>query len=309
MFELGHLRCFIAVADELHFGRAAARLHMTQPPLSRQIQQLEHHLQVELFNRSSRSVRLTPAGRSFLAEARRIVNLSESAALAARRVASGTDGSLALGFTASTGYSVLPRLLTSAKSRLRNIDFTLKEMVTQDQLDALSSGQLDIGFVRPPVDHEELESFVLSREKLVCAMPVGHRLSRRRSISVQDFDHEPTIGYSPVEARYFYDILASIFLAANVVPKYIHYMAQIHSIMALVQADLGIALVPEAARQLHFDNILIRDIDLPQRRSIDLHLVWRRANDNPALAGFLSLARGLAEDQTSMQNGYQSIQN
>lgn len=301
MFELAHLRCFIAVADELHFGRAAARLHMTQPPLSRQIQQLEHHLQIKLFSRSSRSVRLTPAGRSFLTEARRIVNLAESAAIAARRVASGSDGTLALGFTASTGYSVLPRLLTAARVQLRNIDFTLKELVTHDQLDALSSGQLDIGLLRPPVDQDELDSFLVSREKLVCAMPVHHTLARRRTISVRDFDREPTIGYSPVEARYFYDKLASLFQAADVVPHYTHFMTQIHTILALVQAGLGIALVPEAARQLRYEGVVIREIDLGTPQTIDLHLTWRRSNDNPALAGFLTLARQMAPPPPFMQ--------
>ena len=294
MFELSHLRCFVAVADELHFGRAAGRLGMTQPPLSRQIQQLEHQLDVELLNRSSRSVRLTPAGRSFLIEARRILHLAEGAALSAKRISAGTDGSIALGFTASTGYSYLPRLLTAAHAQLRNVDFVLKEMVTVDQLDALSSGRIDVGLLRPPVDHDELDSFPVMRERLVCAMPLHHTLAKRRNVSIRDFDHEPTIGYSPFEARYFYDLVASVFQSAGSVPRYAHYMTQILSILALVQAGIGIALVPESARQLRFENVMIRDLDPSPGQPIELHFTWRRSNDNPALGAFLVLARELA---------------
>lgn len=291
MFELSHLRCFAAVADELHFGRAAARLHMTQPPLSRQIQQLEHQVGVELLNRSSRSVKLTPAGRSFLIEVRRILNLAESASLSARRIAEGRDGALAVGFTASASYSFLPQLLTAAKVPLRNIDFTLKEMVTQEQLEALSSGQIDVGLMRPVVGHEELDFFVVARERLVCAIPIDHPLARRRTITAQDFDQETCIGYSPVEARYFYDLLAAVFLSVGVTPRYIHYMSQIHAILALVQAGLGIALVPESARQLQFESMVIREVELSLPQPVTLSVAWRRNNDNPALNGFLTLLR------------------
>ena len=299
MFELVHLRSFVAVADELHFGRAAARLHMTQPPLSRQIQQLEHQVGVDLLNRSSRSVKLTPAGRSFLTEARRILNLAESASLSARRIAEGRDGTLALGFTASASYSFLPQLLTAARVPLRNIDFTLKEMVTQEQLEALSSGQIDVGLLRSTVDHDELDSFVVSREKLVCAVPIDHALARRRNITLRDFEHEICIGYSPVEARYFYDLLAAIFLPTGISPRYAHYMSQIHAILALVQAGLGIALVPESAQQLKFESMAIRDVEVNMRRPVTLSVAWRRNNDNPALKGLLTLLRTMAENEAT----------
>ena len=128
-FELRQLRCFVAAAEELHFGRAAARMNMTQPPLSRQIQLLEHVLGVKLLDRTSRAVKLTPAGRVFLLEARRILRLTESAALATRRIASGEAGTITLGFTAASGYSFLPRLLLQRASHAPNIDVALKEMV------------------------------------------------------------------------------------------------------------------------------------------------------------------------------------
>lgn len=291
MFELSHLRCFIAVADELHFGRAAARLHMTQPPLSRQIQQLEFLLDVELLTRSSRSVRLTPAGRSFLAEARRLLNLAESAALSARRVANGTDGSLAVGFTASVSYSFLPQLLVAARVPLKNINFTLKEMVTQEQIAALSAGVLDVALVRPLVDNEELETVTVARERLVCAAPIDHVLARRRTVRLADFDHEACIGYSPTEARYFYDLTAGAFLAEGVAPRHVQYMAQVHAILGLVQAGLGVALVPESARRLRFEGVVLREVEMAQSPPVEVCAVWRRASENPALKGFLQLLR------------------
>src|SRR6478752_2927473 len=136
-FELRQLRCFVAAAEELHFGRAAQRLNMTQSPLSRQIQLLEHILDVKLLERTSRSVALTPAGRVFLIEARRIVRLAESAALSARRVAQGDAGRVAIGFTAVSGYSLLPEIVARARATLPNIELELREMVSGEQIDAL----------------------------------------------------------------------------------------------------------------------------------------------------------------------------
>ena len=129
MFELSQLRCFVAAAEELHFGRAAKRLNMTQSPLSRQIQLLERILDVTLLERTSRNVALTPAGRVFLVEAQRIVRLAENAALAARRVAKGDAGKVAIGFTAVSGYSLVPGIVARARSALPNIDLELHEMV------------------------------------------------------------------------------------------------------------------------------------------------------------------------------------
>src|SRR5471030_3563579 len=143
-FELHQIRCFVAVADTLHFGKAAARMNMTQPPLSRQIQLLEHVLGVKLLDRTSRAVKLTPAGRVFLLEARRILRLTESAALATRRIASGEAGTITLGFTAASGYSFLPRLISTCTSRLPNVNVALKEMVSSEQTEAILTGRIDV---------------------------------------------------------------------------------------------------------------------------------------------------------------------
>ena len=179
MFELSQLRCFVAAAEELHFGRAAQRLNMTQSPLSRQIQLLERILDVTLLERTSRNVALTPAGRVFLIEARRIVRLAESAQLSARRVARGDAGKVAIGFTAISGYSLIPQIVAQARAALPNIELELREMVTTDQVDALLTGLIDIGFVRPPVTRHEFDTALVLNEPLMAALPA------RRSASGQ----------------------------------------------------------------------------------------------------------------------------
>jgi DNA-binding transcriptional LysR family regulator len=182
MFDLSQLRCFVAVAEELHFGRAAARLNMTQPPLSRQIQVLEHIIDAPLLERTSRSVKLTPAGRSFLPEARRILKLAETASQVARRIALGKSGSLKIGYTAAASYGFLPDLISACRARLPEVDFSLKEMVSGEQLEALGSGQIDAGLLRPPIARPELATRRVLAEPLLAAIPKKHPLAARETL-------------------------------------------------------------------------------------------------------------------------------
>ena len=290
MFELSHLRCFIAVAEELHFGRAAARLNMTQPPLSRQVQILEHLLDIVLLERTSRSVKLSPAGRAFLPEARRIITLAEGAGLAAKRVARGDAGSIGLACTAAAGYGLLPRLLAFAASAMPGIDVILKEMVTAEQMEALATGRIDLGLVRRPFDSKLVENVCILREPLRMALPIGHRLAIGPEPTIADLDREDLVMWSPVESRYFYDLVSGLCAAAGAAPAYVQHVSQLHTILALVNAGQGVALVPEAARALHFDKVVLRPIRSADRRAqamAELHLVWRRDNSNPSLPAFL----------------------
>ena len=288
MFELSQLRCFVALAEELHFGRAATRMHMTQPPLSRQIQLLEHHIGAQLLARSSRNVRLTRAGRSFLPEAREILRLAESASLAARRVSRGDAGAITIGFTASSGYRFLPDLILACRKELPDVDLNLKEMVTLDQITALASGRLDLALLRPSVAAAEFETRCVAREPLILALPEGHPLARGRAPALADFDQAPFLTYSPIEARYFHDLVADTFARAGVHPNYTQQVTQIHSILAFVKAGLGAALVPEAATSLRFEGVVFRPVDkIRPARPVELFVAWRGDNDNPALAKLL----------------------
>jgi DNA-binding transcriptional LysR family regulator len=307
MFDLNQLRCFVAVAEELHFGRAAARLNMTQPPLSRQVQILERILDVALFERTSRSVRLTPAGQSFLVEARRLLKQAEGAALLARRVAAGRAGAIGIGFTATSAHSCLPDLVAACRRRLPDVTLVLREMVSGDQFEALGNGQIDAGLLRPPVVQAGTASFRVAEERLMAALPEDHPLAKAPSLSLRDFAGEPFIMYAPYEARYFHDLVIELFARSGLLPDYVQHLSQIHSILALVRSGLGISIVPEAALHLYSRGVVLRPLDLAAPRSAELYIAWRQDNDNPLLPAILDIARGLAEQHRPADTEVASI--
>ncbi|MDT2005411.1 LysR family transcriptional regulator [Rhodococcus opacus] len=289
MFSLNQLTQFVAVAEELHFGRAAERLHMTQPPLSRQIQLLEKDLDVQLFDRSSRAVKLTPAGKAFMADARRLLQQSERAALSVRKTSQGRSGILRVGFTGGSVYSGLETVLTSAQAVIEDVEVELRELVTMDQLEALSEGSLDLGLVRPPVTRPHLSSRTLIRESLVAAIPPSHELAHvDRPIDVTDLHGVDLVMYTPTESRYFFELLSSVFHEASVAPVVVQYVHQFHTMLALVNLGRGIALVPESASKMHFDGVAYRPITFVRPAQVELDLVWRINNENPALDRLLS---------------------
>ena len=290
MFELSQLRCFVAVAEELHFGRAAERLHLTQPPVSRQIQVLERVLDVALLNRTSRAVRLTPAGRRFLTEARRILRLSDEAAATARRVVAGQAGSVTLGFTAAAAYRTLPDLVRAARTRLPEADILLKEMVSAAQAEALGAQAIDLGLMRPPLPPAADGALRIARETLVAALPDDHPLAAGASVTARDLAAEPLIAYAPDEARYFHDLVGDYFAEADLSPRAVQHLAQIHTILSLVRSGLGLALVPDSAASLRVAGVTLRPLVPPPRRPVDLYLVWRSGNDNPLIPILAELA-------------------
>jgi DNA-binding transcriptional LysR family regulator len=289
MFELSQLRCFVAAAEELHFGRAARRLNMTQSPLSRQVQLLERVLGVTLLERTSRHVRLTPAGQVFVIEARRIVRLAESAALSARRVAKGDGGKVAIGFTAVSGYSLVPRIVAQARATLPNVELALREMVSGDQADALLTGLIDVGLVRPPVDRQRFETACLVREPLVVALPPGDLRQSQPSLALSDFQGEPVVMYSRQGAGYFHDMLVRLFEDAQISPNYVQHVTQIHSMLGLVHAGVAAAIVPQSATGLHLRDVEFRTLVTEPAAPSELYLAWRGDNANPALEAVRSL--------------------
>lgn len=283
MFELNQLRCFTAVATELNFRRGAERLNMTQPPLSRQIQLLEHQLGVRLLERTKRSVRLTPAGRAFLPEAEELLRRAQTVALAARRVATGDAGSVAIGFVAGAIYRLLPRIVAAARALLPDIDLVLKEMTTIEQLEALASRRIDLGLVRPALDRRGLEGECVVSEPFVVAVPQHHPLAARRRLTLAMLAGQPLITYSPSDWQPFYELLAGAFRMAGVTPRFIQFLGSTHAILALVNTGMGLALVPQSASRLQFEQVAFRPVGLDPGVRAELHLVWRGENDNPAL--------------------------
>ena len=283
MFEMSQLRCFVAVAEELHFSRAAERLHMTQPPLSRQISLLEHHVGVQLVERSSRVVRLTAAGRAFFPEAVRILRISEEDAFSARRAAKGEQGTLAIGFTSASGYSLLPEVVRRLRECAPDISLTLKELVSTAQVEALNAGELDLGLLRPHAMNDELESELIVTESLMLAIPEREAAQWPQEPTLDCLHGKPFVMYSPYEARPFYVMLSERFARAGVVPDIIEHIGQVHTMLALVRAGVGAALIAEGASRLLFDGIVMRRM---ATEPVETVCTYRKDNDNPVLQLF-----------------------
>lgn len=290
MFEFHQLRCFVAVAEHLHFGQAAAQLNMTQPPLSRQIQLLERAVGVTLFDRTSRSVRLTPAGRVFLPEAKRILRLADSALKWTRRVWRGEAGTLRIGFTAASGYGMLPALIRRVRAIMPDIDLVLREMVTRVQIEALDSGVLDLGFMRPSAECRRFTVRDHATEAMVVALPAADAACTSAPMPLARLEGRPFIMYSPDNALYFHDLVTILLDEHRVQPLVVEQVGQIHSMLALVDAGFGAALVPETAARLHFPGVAFRPLADGASPVVQTNVVWRPGNDNPALARFLAEA-------------------
>ncbi|KST60973.1 LysR family transcriptional regulator [Methylobacterium sp. GXS13] len=294
MFDLGHARSFIAVAEEMHFGRAASKLNLTQSPLSRQIQMLEQTLGVALLDRTTRAVRLTPAGRTFLAEAYRVLAAAESAARITRRAARGESGVIRLSFTAASAYRTLPRVVAHVRARLPEVDLVLAEMVSDEQILALEENRTDLAILRPaPILQDPKSSIAtapLVSERLLLAVPRGHRLATGRIPTLQDLDGEAFVTWSPKGGRYFIDLLDTLFETGGVAPRIVQRVNQVHAMLALVGAGLGIALVPASTRGNSMADIRLRPISLPATARPELLLAWRRDNANPCLVSVRTIA-------------------
>ena len=296
MYDLRQIQCFVAVAEELHYGRAAARLNMTKPPLSRQIALLEHELNFKLFERVGRSITLSHAGRVFYSEAKRLFSLAENAADNAKRVAAGDAGLIKIGFTAGSSYSFLPRLLAHTDAYLKGVEIVLFEMLTRDQLTSLRSHAIDVAFLRPVFGDIDIESLCVARESLLLAIPRNHRLARGKMPRLSDIVDERFVAFHPVDGAYFRSLIDRALKNAGVNVRCVQSVGQVHSILALVSGGQGIALVPESARSMNFKNIVLRPV---RTESVvaELVMAWMRDNQNPALSRFLRSSRRLAAEQ------------
>jgi len=300
MLEISQLRCFVAVCEELHFGRAAERLNMTQPPLSRQIRLLEHQVGTALLLRTNRVVRFTAAGKAFFPQAARILRLADEAASAARRIAKGESGSIAIGFTAAFGYGLLPELVRRLHERAPGISLTLKEMVTSRQLEALESGELDVGLLRPHGPRGGLQTVLLGTEALMLAIPAREAGKWPKRPTLASLNDKPFIAYSPYEASYFYQLVQSCLERAGIRPQTVEHVPQIHTMLALVGSGIGVALIPETAARLHFDGVVLRRVDMKPARPVEMVYAYRVDNDNPILQIFRREVLGTLRNQLTV---------
>ena len=297
MITLDQVRSFVAVAEELHFGRAAERLRMTQPPLSRQIQKLEKSVGAQLLLRDNRRVELTGAGAAFLGEAYRMLNLLDGAGDLARRVDAGAAGVVRVGFTAVSAISILGPLLRRLAAELPDVEVLLSERVTLAQVDGIRRGELDVGLARPPFDTTLLSSRVVLREPLMAVVPVGHPLADLgRPLTPQDFEGQAVIGYHPEQSRYFHEL--SVRFLANAHPRIEQRVHQVLTAVLLVAADRGLALAPASAVSLQIEGVVFKELahgggdtrlDADPERPVELHAIWARGDVAPVVRRVLDV--------------------
>lgn len=292
--ELRHLRYFVTLAEELHFGRAAEKLHISQPPLSMQIRALEGELGVMLFNRTQRHVALTQAGHALLQEARQILARVEQAVLITRRAGRGEIGELAVGFISVADYNVLPVVLREFRRKFPLVNLTLREATTDAQIRDLIAGRLDVGFLLPPVTEPALETVSILREPLIAALPEKHALAKKPGkLALEKLKDEPFILFPRPNAPGLYDDVVSCCKAAGFSPRVEQEAIQMQTIISLVSAELGVALIPASLTNLRRTGVIYKPLK-QQTPLTEIHLAWRRGDELPALRVFVDVAVGLA---------------
>jgi DNA-binding transcriptional LysR family regulator len=290
--ELRHLRYFIAVAEELHFTRAAERLHIGQPPLSHAIQVLEADVGALLFERTKRSVRMTEAGKLFLDDARRILALAEQAALTARRAERGEAGELRIGFTFSTPLTPLfATVINRYRQRYPAVSLTLHEMATQGQLDALHQRRLDLGFVRPPegVNADGIALTELRKDALVAVLRRAMPLARHKRVTMKQLKDEPFVMYPADAGTGIYPQILRLCREAGFVPRIGQVAGEASTIIGLVAAGCGVSVLPASFDRIRMDGVCYREI-ADQGASTQLLLARRADQRSPLVDAFVALA-------------------
>ena len=281
MFTFVQLKSFVAVAEELHFGRAAERLQMTQPPLSRQIRKLEEEVGFELFDRSKRQVELTVAGAAFLEEARKLLSIAQRSREMAKLISTGQSGVATIGLTGMGILAMLPLIIDDLNVHAPDLRIEVLEMVTRVQISAILNGTIDVGLVRVPPQHEELGNVLVHTERLVAAVSSQHPLAVSNSpLRIDDLEGETFIEYDPVEAKYFHDLVNSTLRGTPVMFR--QRVAQVQSAVALVATGSGLAFVPESAMHMQMAGVVYRPIQGLEEAMVPLYATWRLDNTNPA---------------------------
>jgi len=288
--ELRHLRYFLVLAEELHFGRAARRLSMSQPPLSLAIQQLEASVGARLFTRSSKQVALTAAGLAFLPAARALIEQASQAARLARDVGQGMAGSLSIGFAGTMLYSGLPGILERFQARHPLLRLMLRELASSEQLIELAHERLDIGFAHTTRVPAELSQILVSSQAFVGCLPAGHALAGEPSLPLAAMRGEPFAVVSRAVSPDYHERILAMCAEAGFLPEIRYELRHWLSVVSLVAQGMGVALVPAALRRSAMAGAAFVPLDTPST-PYETHCLWKTARDNPALAAFVAAVR------------------
>ncbi|MEP9350766.1 LysR substrate-binding domain-containing protein [Xanthobacter sp. KR7-225] len=302
MIETRLLRQFIAVAEELHFHRAAERLNMAQPPLSQAIRKLEKALGVRLFERSNRNVALTPAGASFLDTARDTLLQLEDGAERARRVAAGIAGRLAVTFIDTAHFDLMPRVVRAFRQQFSNVELLLREATTAKQVEAIRTGVADVGFMRwPGIVVPDLAFARVAREAVIVALPEDHPLAKGTRVALADLALDDFVATPRAEGPGLHDQLIGLCRSAGFSPRIVQEARQMQTVVGLVAGGLGVALVPASLARGQRNGVAFRPIavDAPQEIAVlDLVIGWDASKRSPVRDSFLDAARQVAVRDT-----------
>ena len=285
--ELRHLRYFVAVAEELNFRRAAERLHVAQPALSAQIKNLEEELGVRLFERTTRSVLLTPTGQVFLGEARNILGATTHAEQLVRKAEHGLVGTLRVGVITPATGPLLARVLRHFHQKYPGVTLSLSALTSAEQLKRLRAGELDAGLLRPPVASPELDTRFVEQAPQVLAAPAGHRLAKKRKLEWKDFNGEGLVLIHPDQQHSFYDPFIAACVKAGAKTHVAQYAQDVQIKMWLISAGFGVAPVTSTLKEIRRPGVVFRPLP-PGLPPVQTMLAWRRIDaSSPVLKNFL----------------------
>lgn len=288
--EIRQLHYFLTVAEELNFSRAAERLHITQPPLSLQIQKLENELGVLLFRRTNRYVEITEAGEVFKEDVIKLLEQLDRAVEKVKRTHSGEVGKIRVGFVGSATYDILPLVLRDFRREYPDIEVTLIEMSTPRQQEGLIDGEIDIGFLRPPINREELFMMEVSKMPCVLAVPKSHPLLEKKDLVLSDLKPFPFVMLSPKTWEGLYKEVQR-----SCEPIIQQEALEFQTVIGLVAAGLGIAVVPQSAANLHPQDVVFLDLD-GQLPVVSMGIAWRKDDSSPIINSFIEVIKNIASD-------------
>ena len=296
--ELRQLRYFVAVAEERHFGRAAKKLRLSQPPLSTQIKGLEEELGVKLFQRSTRQVALTDAGRTFLERAEGILEAVEEAKEAAKGADEGARGRLEIGFISSATLGLLPPAIRLFRERFGGVEIELRELTSAQQIDALYAGEIRVGLVRLPLRAPGLRFEPLQEESFLVALPSGHPLEALESVPLEAMVDQPLIFFTRQLMPSLHAQIVELFQRVGAFPNVVQHAVHLQTIVGLVASDVGLAILPEPAERFSREGVVYRSLDAPDATSW-VGLAWVEGDESKLVKNFVRTVREVAGGKVS----------
>lgn len=280
--EFRQLKYFIAVAEALHFRRAAEIMHIAQPALSQQIRQLELEIGATLFERNHHKVQLTQAGKAFYVKAQSVLNDARQAVTEARAVEHGDAGTLVIGFVSTAAINVLPKVLANVRDQMPRAEVRLMELPPSEQIDCLYRSSIDLGFFHARLEEAAFDSLVVARDRLIVALPKTNKFARRPTIDLKDLSKETAIMPARHATAGYFERARALYQAAGVQPDHVHHTHLLQTGLLLVAAGLGVSLVPESFRNIRVRGVVYRRLST-QTAPIELLAAWRRDNGSPLL--------------------------